>query len=153
MFKIVASQVDALGEAWPRYVSRFEALVDTASRWAGAEISQKTGEALRNLDLTRRIPNLLGSAGALLSSVGLVAIYVGFLLAERGAMSGKTVLLFQTNEEALRVQHALVAISEGIRSYLWIKTMMSLLTAAVSYAVLKVLGVDFSETWALLIFC
>jgi AI-2 transport protein TqsA len=46
----------------------------------------------------------------------------------------------------------LSAISGGIRRYIWIKTLISLLTGALSYAVLRGLGVDFAETWALLIF-
>ncbi|MGI9424213.1 MAG: AI-2E family transporter [Hyphomicrobiaceae bacterium] len=152
VFKVLAHQVDGLGEAWPRYVSRLEVVADWASRWAGAEVSKRIGETLRSLDLTRSIPSFIGSAAAFLSSVGLVAIYVGFLLAERGKLTGRIALLFTATEEAARVQGALAAISAGVHSYLWIKTITSLLTGAVSYAVLKALGVDFSETWALLIF-
>jgi predicted PurR-regulated permease PerM len=50
------------------------------------------------------------------------------------------------------MQRAMADISESIRRYLLIKTIMSLLTAGVSYDVLNMIGVDFAETWTLLIF-
>ncbi|MEO0809204.1 MAG: AI-2E family transporter, partial [Pseudomonadota bacterium] len=41
---------------------------------------------------------------------------------------------------------------DGVRQYLFVKTVISLITAATSYAILRYLGLDFAETWALIIF-
>lgn len=152
VFEILASQTDAVIQAWPRYLNRLEALANQALAWLGPQISAKINEALRNLDLTQRIPGLVGSAGQLLASIALVTIYVGFLLAERGRLSGKIDRIFSSTEKTEQMRSAVADISESIRRYIWIKTIMSLLTGSVSYAVLKMLGVDFAETWALIIF-
>ena len=82
----------------------------------------------------------------------LIALYVGFMLAERGQVTSKLGHLFANEKHAVEVQQTVDDIVNGLRDYIWIKTLMSVFTAAVSYAVLKWLGVDFSETWALLIF-
>jgi predicted PurR-regulated permease PerM len=149
---VLASQVDAVSQAWPRYIERFQTLANSTLSWVGPQISGKITEALSNLDIVRQIPRLAGSVGGILATIALVMIYVGFLLAERGRISGKIQLLFEKPERARRMQRAMADISESIRRYLLIKTIMSLLTAGVSYVVLKMIGVDFAETWTLLIF-
>jgi AI-2 transport protein TqsA len=149
---VLSGQIDAVSDAWPRYVSRFESLADRAAKWLGADISGKLAEAIDNLRLAQSVPALLGSAGSLLANFVLVALYTGFMLGERGTLSSKITSIFDDPEQASQARQAVTQIGNGIRDYIWIKTIMSVLTAAVSYAVLKTLGVDFSETWALLIF-
>jgi predicted PurR-regulated permease PerM len=152
VFNVLAGQVDAVTLAWPRYVDRFNALTNSALSWLGPTISTKITDALSGLDLIRQVPGLVGSAGELLVNLGLVAIYVAFMLAERGRLAGKIENLFIKPGRSARMRRAASDISASIRRYIWIKTIMSLLTATVSYIVLKILRVDFAETWALLIF-
>jgi AI-2 transport protein TqsA len=152
VFNILASQADSVAQVWPAYIQRLNAMTDQLLRWAGPRLASKINEAIANLDLTRQIPGLLGSAGGLVVGVALVTIYVGFLLFERSRMSGKIGLLFSSSEHAGEMQRAVTDIIESIRRYVWIKTIMSLLTSAVSYGVLRAIGVDFAETWALIIF-
>ena len=152
VFNVLASQADAVTLAWPRYIERLNIMADQLLRWAGPQIAGKVTEALANLDLMRQIPGVVGSAGGFLVNLVLVTIYVGFLLAERGRLSGKIDLFFNNTEHAGEMQRAAADIGDSIRRYLLIKTIMSLLTSATSYAVLKTIGVDFAETWALIIF-
>lgn len=149
---IVASQVDDVAAAWPRYVQRFQILSDNALSWLGPNISIQITEAFRNLELMQRLPGIVGSAGGFIATVALVIIYVGFLLAERGSLYGKVDHLFYSPDRAEQMKRLIAEISGSIRRYVWIKTIMALLTSGVSYAVLRGIGVDFAETWALLIF-
>jgi AI-2 transport protein TqsA len=152
VFNALAAQAESVAQAWPRYVERLNIMVDQLLRWSGPQLASKVNEAVNNLDLMGQVPGLVGSAGSFLVNVVLVALYVGFLLAERGRLSGKIDLLFSNTKHASEMQRGAKAISESIRRYLWIKTIMSLLTSAVSYAALRAIGVDFAETWALIIF-
>ncbi len=149
---VVFGQVDEVAAAWPRYVARIQTLLSDAAEWLGPKIAERVTEAIRNLDLARTIPTLMGSAGAFLATFILVAIYTGFMLAERRTVPAKIENALDAGHDVARAHDALREIIAGIRDYLWIKTIMSLLTATVSYAVLKALNVDFAETWALLIF-
>ena len=152
VFNVLAAQADAVTLAWPRYMERLNIMADQLLRWAGPQAASKVNEALANLDLMRQVPGLVGSAGGFLVNMALVTIYVGFLLAERGRLPGKIELFFNNTEHASEMQRAVTDIGESIRRYLSIKTIMSLLTSGVSFAVLKTIGVDFAETWALIIF-
>lgn len=152
VFYILSQQIDALAQAWPHYVARFQILTTQATEWFGPAISAKVGAVFNNLDPTNRIPRLLGSAGTLFSNSVLVTLYVGFMLAERGTITSKLQRVFDTPEKTEEAAMTLNRIVQSIRDYIWIQSVMSVFTAGVSYAVLKMLGVDFAETWALLIF-
>lgn len=152
VFNVLASQADSVAQVWPGYLQRLNLMMDQLFHWSGPRIASKLNEAIANLDLTRQIPVLLGSAGGFVISLALVTIYVVFLLFERGRMAGKIGLLFNNSEHAGEMQRAVTDINDSIRRYVLIKTIMSLMTAGVSYGVLRTVGVDFAETWALVIF-
>jgi AI-2 transport protein TqsA len=152
VINIVASQVDDVSAAWPRYVERFQAILNSTASWLGPNLSARITEAFGNLNLIQRIPGIVGSAGGVLVTIALVTIYVGFLLAERGSLETKIDHLFRSPEKASQMRRAVEDISGSIRRYLWIKTIMALMTAGVCYAALRWIGVDFAETWALMIF-
>jgi len=73
-------------------------------------------------------------------------------MGERRYVSEKIAAMFPDGAQARETDRMLSSISDGIRRYIWIKTLISILTGALSYAILRGLGVDFAETWALLIF-
>jgi AI-2 transport protein TqsA len=100
VFNVLAGQADAVTQAWPRYIERLNIMADQLLRWAGPQAASKVAEAVSNLDVIRQIPGLVGSAGGFVVTVVLVTIYVGFLLAERGQLSGKIGLLFSNTEHA-----------------------------------------------------
>ncbi|MFP4537895.1 MAG: AI-2E family transporter [Dichotomicrobium sp.] len=152
VFNILAAQTGDVAQAWPGYVERFNTLAEQVLGWVGPELARRIRELVSEIDVLRRVPGLIGSAGSLAATVGLVLIYVGFLLAERGRLAPKIDRLASGADEAQSIKHAIDDIAGSIRRYLWIKTILSVLTAGISYAVLKALGVDFAETWALIIF-
>ena len=149
---ILLGQADAIQSAWPRYVSRLETIIGGLSQWLGPQGSEKVRKILTEIDLSRRIPSLLFSAQSLLVSLLLVVAYVGFLLAEGRYLSAKVAAMSPNEEQAAKTSALMANISESIRRYIWIKTVVSLLTAGLSYAVLRWIGVDFAETWAILVF-
>jgi len=61
-------------------------------------------------------------------------------------------VLFPNAEREARVRRILQQIGTEIQSYLWMKTLMGLLVTGLSYMVMKAVGVDLAEFWALLIF-
>jgi predicted PurR-regulated permease PerM len=152
VFNILSAQTGDVARAWPGYVQRFYALAEQMLSWVGPELADRIRQSVREIDLLNRVPGLLGTAGGIAATLALVALYIGFLLAERGRLEPKIDRLADSSGEAGRIKHAIDDITESVRRYLWIKTLLSFVTAGISYAVLKALGVDFAETWALLIF-
>ncbi len=149
---VLFGQADAIQAAWPRYVGRLEAMVGELTQWLGPLGSAKVRKLFEQIDLTRRIPSLLVSAQSFMVSLALVIAYVGFLLAEGRHLRAKVAAMSSSKEQAAKTYALLSDISDSVRGYIWIKTLVSLLTGGVSYAILRLIGVDFAETWAILIF-
>lgn len=152
IMSILLGQVDALSAAWPRYATRLETMVGDLTEWLGPDLSAKLKAALSKIDLTARIPGLISSTQSMVFTLLLVIAYVGFLAAERGQVSAKLAAMFPDAGKAHEAATLLSSISDSVRRYIWIKTIVSVLTAVTCYVVLRWLGVDFAETWALLIF-
>ncbi len=149
---ILLGQVDAISVAWPRYMARLETIVGDLTQWLGAEQSAKLKQAIMSIDLTRRVAGVVSSAQSFVVSFLLILAYVGFLFVESAFMRQKIAAMFPDQARAREASAVLTAVSESVRRYIWIKTVVSTLTAVASYAVLRLLGIDFAATWALLIF-
>ena len=91
------------------------------------------------------ITNAAGNAGVIL-------IYVLFLLVEQRSFPAKMAAIFPDAEQLEGMRRLLSQITQDIQTYIWIKTLMSLLTAGISYAILLMVGVDYAEFWAIVIF-
>ena len=82
----------------------------------------------------------------------LVVLYAGFLRAERGRNARRLISIGETHADRAQTFATLAKISDGIRQYLFVKTVVSVATGALSYAILNWLGVDFAEIWAVIVF-
>ncbi len=149
---ILTGQVDDLSAAWPRYVVRFEEIIAKISAVLGTDIAEKIEGQIGRLDLSSSVSKIAGTAGSVLAELGLVVLYVAFLLSARSSNAQKLIALFPLEKERTKISLMLASMAESTRNYMLIKTATSLLTGVVSYAVMKFMGLDFAETWALLIF-
>lgn len=107
---------------------------------------------LKQSDLAGMLGQAAASIGNTLLALALVAVYVGFLLAEQRYLPAKLARL-QSNpaaeDESAQVIHE---IGRQIRSYLGVCTLLSVLMGATCYAVLALFGVGFAGFWALVMF-
>lgn len=149
---VLLGQVDAIAAAWPRYVARLETIISDLTEWLGPERSAKVKQMVSEIDLSRRIPGVLSSTQSVVFNFLLVIAYVGFLLAERGNLGAKVAAMFPDEGRARDATALFTTISASVQQYIWMKTLVSVLTGAACYVVLRWLGIDFAETWALLIF-
>jgi AI-2 transport protein TqsA len=152
VLSILLGQAEAIGAAWPRYVARFQSIVSDLAQWLGPDRSAKLKEAVARIDLTRQIPGIIASTQSVIVSLLLVAAYIGFLFVERGHVAEKVAAMFPDTRRAQDTASLFATIAQSVRRYIWIKTVVSVLTGVMCYAVLRWLGIDFAETWALLIF-
>jgi len=149
---VLLGQADSIAAAWPRYEERMKSIVAGLAEWLGPGQSAKVKAVLGKIDVAGQVTSVFVSAQSFILSAIVVCLYVGFLLAERRYVGDKISALFPVGEKAGEMDQLLSAISSSIRRYIWMKTLVSAVTGGLSYAVLRGLGIDFAETWALLIF-
>lgn len=148
---MLSSNVSALIEAAPVYQEKLQNLFIHLFDMLGKplpDISKKFEEFDFASLLTQIVFVLTDIAGA----AGLIAVYVLFILMEYHFFDQKIIALFKSDKGKDSARAILKKIAKQIQSYLRIKTLISLLTAVCSYALMMIVGVDFAEFWALLIF-
>ncbi len=146
---IVYSQASDLPAAIARYTVRLDGLIAELTEYFGEHRITIASDVVRSVNLQAMITGLIGSAGLIVTGFSLVVIYCIFMISERGLFAKKLHQIFPERDD---VEVVVTAITLSIRRYVWVKTLTSLITGLLSYGVLKWVGVDFAETWALLIF-
>ena len=149
---IVQSQSGDLAQAWPQYTQRINSILADAAAWTGPQIAGRIETAVANFDAGKIVANFANKAGSVFSDIALILIYTGFLLAERGMLRAKLSLLVPNEADNRELNEVVTSVSQGIRQYLSIKTMVSALTGIFTYAVLKIYGANFAELLGLFAF-
>ncbi len=91
--------------------------------------------------------SILGELGALMSNMALIFFIVIFILIELGSFTVKARAISRKPVETLEY---LASISQSIRHYMSIKTLIGLMTGGFIWIWLTILGVDYAVLWALL---
>ena len=104
------------------------------------------------LDLPGIFTSLAGSFTSVITSSGLILIYIVFLFLEQGAIDQKISYLVGNVDREKKVRKIISKIKNDINKYISIKLFTSTLTGVLSYILLRIVGVDFAGVWGLLIF-
>jgi len=104
------------------------------------------------LDLPAIFTSLASTFTSVVTSGGIIFIYIVFLLLEQGNIDKKISRLVNNPAREQKVRGILAKIQQDIRLYITIKMFTSTLTGVLSYLFLRVVDVDFAEIWGLLIF-
>ncbi len=149
---VIAGQVEAVSSAAPRYIDRFKQLSDQLGDFLGPELMDSFNTALTQADFGQAVGQIVNSTGATFGAASLVLLFLAFMLVDAGALQRKLPVLVPDSARREEVSAALNAMNAGVQNYMWIKTLVSLLTGLLSYVVMRAVGLDFAETWAILIF-
>jgi AI-2 transport protein TqsA len=149
---IVANNAFHVAAAAPKYQARLQQLQTQFFSQVGLEEPPEMLGLFRSLDLKGFFTDLARSVADLLESAVLVLIYALFMLVELRSLPAKLTALFPNRVRRQRVLQVLQRIDRDIHTYLGVKTAVSLTTALLAYILMRIVGLDFSEFWALLIF-
>jgi AI-2 transport protein TqsA len=150
--RILSNEAVAVASLGPAYIARLEAL---STKWFTL---LRLGPALSLTDLLGRydIAGLLertaGSVGGIFFQLILVVTFVGFLLSEQRYLPAKLARLTVDGPRRERDKEVIRTVARQVQTYLGVCTLVSAAMAGASYAVLRLLGVDFAGFWALVMF-
>jgi predicted PurR-regulated permease PerM len=150
--RLIVSNVGAVSAAAPVYEANLLALLPRLADLFGLPHPQSLGDLVGQIDLDVWIRSISSALAAFVGSIGLVALYVAFMLLEQETFARKIDALFPAPGKAASVRQLLGHIERRIERYLWIKTLMSVATAVLSWCVLAAIGCGNAGFWALIIF-
>jgi AI-2 transport protein TqsA len=103
-------------------------------------------------DITSILTSIALTFTGLAADSVLIIIYTLFLLWEQGNFSSKLTALVGDPAHENSVRKIIGKVRSDIQRYITIKMLTSSATGILSYLILKLLGVDFPEIWAIVIF-
>jgi AI-2 transport protein TqsA len=153
-YLVMANKERALALA-PEYQQSLLASIQRMAVYFGIE-TEPTWATLREelvgrINLQRLFGSFLSSTGSILISFVVALMYAVFLLAERSVFEGKLSNLSDDPRRVARIRAVIGTINQRIGSYLALKTLLSVLLALISYAVMRMYDLEFAALWAVLI--
>lgn len=152
LFGIIADNATKVAEFAPRYQSRLLAIQADLFLAFGFEQPPAIREFLGGFDIPGTVTLVATNLATLLKNAFLVLIFGVFLLLESRFIPAKIAALFPDEKRRVRAEGILKRVDRDIQTYFGVKTAVSLVTAVLSYAVMKSISLDFAAFWALLVF-
>jgi AI-2 transport protein TqsA len=149
---LIVRNVGAVSASAPVYEANLLALLPRLAALLGLPPPESVADLVGQIDLDVWIRSIAAMLAAFVGSIGLVALYVAFMLIEQETFDRKIDALFPAPGKAAPVRSLLGRIEQRIERYLWIKTLMSIATAGLSWCVLALIGCQNASFWALIIF-
>jgi len=152
LFSIIADNAMRVADSVPKYQGRLTAIQAEIFAAAGFEQPPALRDFLRGIDVPGLVAQIATNLAALLKTTTLILIFAIFILIETRFIPAKIAALFPDPARRQRVDALLGRIDIDIQTYFGVKTAVSLATAVLSYVVMRFVGLDFAEFWALTVF-
>ena len=150
--ELISGNITAVRDAAPTYQANLEKLVESVMRLSGLTELPTIANIVEQVDVRALIGGVAGAVAKVAGNTGLIVIYVIFLLAEQRTFPRKIAALFPEAGRRKEVQLILSDIQKRTQTYIAVKTLLSLVTAVISYVVLVAVGLDLAGFWAFVIF-
>jgi predicted PurR-regulated permease PerM len=149
---MIQNNISDVSAAAPEYKRNFDALNAKIIQQFNLQDLPNVNQIVGGIEIAPLITALAGTFTNMISDIFIVLIYVLFLMLEQGTFQNKISAMFPDNIQRGSILSILAHAQEDIQTYLWIKTVTSLITGLVSYFILMAVGVDFAGFWAFTIF-
>ncbi len=152
--KLLASNLENIAASMPSYLANLNKYIDEASALLNdpkyADYLQKW---IDGIDFAGMATSLVNSFSGILANLAIIFVYVIFFLMEDASRKLKLETLFpQKGKDYNKFINNVQNISQAISSYIWQKTLISLITGGLSFIILLIMGVEYAFLWSFLIF-
>ncbi|USQ14319.1 AI-2E family transporter [Legionella lytica] len=149
---IISNNVSNVVYASGRYQDHLLSIIDGIDKRYHIEVLTNVNNIIKTINIQTMLLKVSGVFTTLASSTVLIALYVAFLFVEQHYFLRKIDALVPSLENQQLVNNILIHIVNDTQIYLGLKSLLSIATAMASWFIMKWVGVDFAEFWALLIF-
>jgi AI-2 transport protein TqsA len=149
---LLINNIQNLANSVQKYNAEFINIINSIESNTSLNITSNTKDFVSSINLSSTIKTFLNSISGLLSNLFLVLIYLIFILMEESTFVRKMKAIYPDKATYDNINNVLLKVDKSIGSYISIKTVVSLLTASLSYFTLLLIGIDSALFFAFLIF-
>ncbi|ASQ46884.1 AI-2E family transporter [Legionella clemsonensis] len=152
LIDIITNNVNDVIAASSRYQENLTSIVNNMDQRFHIRTLANVDNFIQGLSVQRLLVNIYGVFTVITGSAVLIALYVIFLFVEQHFFRQKLNALISRDGHRQLVNNIITHIVKDTQTYMGLKTLLSLITAMTSWIIMKSVGLDFAEFWALLIF-
>ena len=149
---VILSQINTVLTTTLSYAESAPHAVAAMFTWLGEDVEQAVFNSVSSIDVSSYLRTGASQAGNLMSATVLVILFVGFLFAERIWFSTKLANFFGDEAQAERVSRVMATIIHRVNYYLLVKTLVSVVTGGMVFAVAKLFRLDLAAALGILTF-
>lgn len=149
---LITRNISSLMENSESYKENLDQVLQLLNTTFEIDLTKQISEAVKTFDYASILGNIADSLSGALGDFIMIILYAVFIFTEEASLSTKIKKLFGTEEEYQKASALLTRINDASSDYIRLKTYVSLLTGAVGYIFLLIMGVDAAFFWAFLMF-
>jgi predicted PurR-regulated permease PerM len=151
--EIITYNLQLIRARSPVYLANLRTMLDSVQQFPGFElVQQRIVQRIESFDFNPILTGLLNGISGMAGNIFLIIIYVAFLLAEQSMFAKKIQQVLGDPGRIQAFDRILSQVNSAVRTYVYVKTLMSFLTGILSYFILLLFHVDFPVLWAFVIF-
>jgi AI-2 transport protein TqsA len=152
MGMLLSNNIRGIFEVLPHYEQNVLLIKADLERSTGLDLTEYSGRITSDMEIGSILTTVLNAFTALLGNAFMVLIYVAFLMLEERNAKQKFMAMYKGGGRPEKALSIIGQVDRSLSQYVTLKTMVSLLTGALSFIALQIIGVDFAFFWAFLIF-
>lgn len=148
----IASNITELTTTISGLDTKLLATIEKISATVGIDIKENYSNYFQEFSISSIINKIVAIFSTILSNAVQILLYVLFLLLDQQYFDMKMKALFPNEENREKANHILHSISDNIKTYISITTIVSLATGTLTYIVCEFFGLDGAGLWGFLAF-
>lgn len=149
---LVVTNLSAMSSRAIDFESSLNPLIDKVAEWAGISNKDVLNKIFDSIGIEKLFARIVGATASFSGQLGVVIVYIIFLLVEQQFFDLKLKALIKDEGKRSHITEILNTIARDVQRYMWIMTLMSTLTAVLSWAVMRWIELEHAAFWAFLIF-
>lgn len=148
---LVAESVRAFQTAAPRYEQQLQAFLAKYAQLANLDETPTVEQFISEIDIKALAGSLVSSTASMFFDAIIIFFYVLFLMIQQKYMPKKLRLMIKNENSRQAVEAAMARVNRDIQTYIGVMALLALVTGAITYLVLSLVGVDFAILWSVVI--
>lgn len=136
----------------PEYQANLQDMIKYLSDYLGEDIGSLLQDWIESIDIEKLFSIVLSGLYSILSNGALIMLYTIFIMLDSSVFRTKLRAAYPENDRFLKISTVIDRINDSLSEYIVLKTLVSLMTAVLSYIIFLILGLDFAIFLSLIIF-
>lgn len=152
IWELINSNINELIKKLPDYQEQINGMIKQFFESTHIPEPKSINEMLNNFNISNVFQNILLWITSIFSNTGMIFFYTLFILLEYRYFWDKLTLMISNEEKRKNILNIIYKIKSDTKAYFIVKTIVSFITAILSYILMISFKLDFAIFWAFLIF-